>query len=249
METKRILSLDYMKAFAIFLVVLGHLIDGVDSPGNAFRSFIYSLHMPLFFIVSGILSYNKMSSFGEIKKWYSYKLRLIIPFFIFTLGDIFFLHNDWEGYLGWNKFGLWFLWVLFIFDTIYALTQCILLRNHSQWKEIFGLLLPVLICVALRKFNNTLLGGIFNFLQIYNYLFFILGVIIFRYNLLRFVLNERVQFLMLLVYIIGLATGWPALNIPMKACGILFVYGIFETTINIKKQTLFEICGGQELIT
>ncbi len=40
MNSNRILSLDYMKAFAIFLVVLGHLIDGVDSPENGFRTFI-----------------------------------------------------------------------------------------------------------------------------------------------------------------------------------------------------------------
>ena len=61
MEKKRVLSFDWMKALAIFFVVLGHLIDGVDSPDNGFRMFIYSLHMPLFFIVSGFLSSEKLN--------------------------------------------------------------------------------------------------------------------------------------------------------------------------------------------
>lgn len=244
METKRILSLDYMKALAIFFVVLGHLIDGVDSSDNVFRTFIYSLHMPLFFIVSGFLSCDKLTSFSEIKRWYGHKLRLLIPFVVFSIGDILILHREWEGYLGWNKFGLWFLWTLFLFDSIYALTQCVLLQNRTKWIEICGLLCPVLVCIGLRKFDDTLLGGIFNFMQMYNYAFFILGVMVARYNLHKYVLGEKVQFVMLLVYILGLSTGLPALNIPMKACGILLVYGMFESLINVRKNTSLGICGG-----
>lgn len=247
METKRILSLDYMKALAIFFVVLGHLIDGVDSADNVFRTFIYSLHMPLFFIVSGFLSSKKITSFSEIRIWFGHKLKLLIPFAVFTLGDIIILNGEWKEYLGWHKFGLWFLWTLFLFDTIYALSQCVLLRNRSKWIEICGLLCPVLVCIGLRKFDDTLLGGIFNFMQMYNYAFFILGVMVARYDLHKFVLDERVQFGMLLVYILGLSTGIAALNIPMKVCGILLVYGIFESLINVRKNTSLDICmGGEE---
>lgn len=244
MDTKRILSLDYMKALAIFFVVLGHLIDGIDSSENTFRAFIYSLHLPLFFIVSGFLSCKKLTSFSEIKKWYGHKLRLLIPFVVFSIGDILLLHREWEGYLGWNKFGLWFLWTLFLFDSIYALTQCLLLRNHSKWVENCVLLIPVFLCIALRKFDDTLVGGIFNFMQLYNYIFFILGVIVARYNLHNFVLDERVQLGMLLVYILGLSTRIGALNIPMKACGILLVYGMFEALIKAKNNTSFGTRGG-----
>ena len=42
---KRIHYLDYAKGIAIILVVLGHIFSG----GNI-KTYIYSFHMPLFFI-------------------------------------------------------------------------------------------------------------------------------------------------------------------------------------------------------
>lgn len=51
METKRITTWDVAKGFGIILVILGHLL-----PEESYlRSFIYSFHMPLFFILSGFI--------------------------------------------------------------------------------------------------------------------------------------------------------------------------------------------------
>lgn len=103
---------------------------------------------------------------------------------------------------------------------------------------------PVLVCIALRRYDDTLIGGIFNFMQLYNYSFFILGVIVVRYGLQKYILDERIQFLMLLMYIVGLTTGIAALNIPMKACGILLVYAFFETILASRNSSLLQF-GGQ----
>ena len=241
----RILCLDYMKALAIFFVVLGHLIDGVDSETNPFRIFIYSLHMPLFFIVSGFLSSKKITSIGNLGRWYLRKMRLLIPFFVFSIGDVLILGSSWDAFLGWNKYGLWFLWTLFLFDTIYAITQLVLISNKNKKLELIGLIAPVLVCIALRRYDNTLLGGIFNFMQLYNYAFFILGVIVVRYGLQKYILDERIQFLMLLMYIVGLTTGIAALNIPMKACGILLVYAFFEKISASRNSSLLQFGGGK----
>ena len=53
--TKRRLNyLDYAKGIGILLVVLGHIYN------NSVKLWIYSFHMPLFFIISGyLLEYNK----------------------------------------------------------------------------------------------------------------------------------------------------------------------------------------------
>ena len=48
MAQRRILWLDQLKAVGFFLVILGHM----DIPG-ALNGWIYSFHMPLFFLVSG----------------------------------------------------------------------------------------------------------------------------------------------------------------------------------------------------
>lgn len=84
------------------------------------------------------------------------------------------------------------------------------------------------VFIVLRKYSNTSIGGVFNFLNLYNYIFFILGVVINRYSLKQFVLRDDIQFMLLTIYIIGLSSGFSLLNIPMKACGILFIFGCFE---------------------
>ena len=46
---KRLNYLDYAKGIGILLVVLGHIYN------NSVKLWIYSFHMPLFFIISGYL--------------------------------------------------------------------------------------------------------------------------------------------------------------------------------------------------
>ena len=49
LNKKRILWIDYAKAFAMFFVIFGHV-----NSGNYLTNWIYSFHMPLFFLLSGI---------------------------------------------------------------------------------------------------------------------------------------------------------------------------------------------------
>ena len=49
LNKERIIWIDYAKAIAMFFVIFGH----VDS-GNYLTNWIYSFHMPLFFLLSGI---------------------------------------------------------------------------------------------------------------------------------------------------------------------------------------------------
>lgn len=56
MTPKRIQWPDLLKAFAIILVVIGHVVSTYDSRGyNApIALWIYSFHMPLFMMLSGM---------------------------------------------------------------------------------------------------------------------------------------------------------------------------------------------------
>lgn len=59
---KRIEYLDYAKGIGIILVVLGHILI----KGNI-KIYIYSFHMPLFFIISGYLfNYINIINFKEV---------------------------------------------------------------------------------------------------------------------------------------------------------------------------------------
>ena len=92
-EKKRILWIDQLKGFAFFLVILGHSHGlALESP---FRTYLYSFHMPLFLMVSGInLNITKMYETSFFS--YAYKLfkRMIIPYVwlnLFSLTARYFL--------------------------------------------------------------------------------------------------------------------------------------------------------------
>lgn len=190
--TKRIEYLDAIKGFAIFLMVMGHAIAWnyadyneicifkPEQPtnikmGGVVWQLIYSFHMPLFFMISGFLSYKNYcwQDFGAfIKKKFK---RLFIPW-IFTF-VIAYLVRDAMGY--------WFLLCLFeiaifcfpiivimrqinkksngIIDIIIGITIYILLRVfHIQELSCFGIevgrfanaFLPFFVGIMLRRHNK-----------------------------------------------------------------------------------------------
>ena len=85
MKTSRLSFIDITRAFAILLIVFGHVIVHNFNTYWLFN-IIYSFHVVLFFIISGYL-YNREKSDKEfiIKKF----LTLIIPYFIFAF--VFFI--------------------------------------------------------------------------------------------------------------------------------------------------------------
>ncbi len=120
--------IDVAKGIGIILVVLGHL----DADGQISRSLIYSFHMPLFFMLSGVFSNTKTDFFTYLKKNF---LALYLPYFIFVLVDAVacvLLNGLSIGFVAYDKakelagigFGalnrpIWFLFALFIIKIAY----------------------------------------------------------------------------------------------------------------------------------
>ncbi len=80
---RRIVYIDILKAFAIFLVVWGHAImhlSNSDYHMNIVWQWIYSFHMPLFMIMVGFFAYSSLSK--PVKDFIRHKsTQLIIPCF------------------------------------------------------------------------------------------------------------------------------------------------------------------------
>ncbi|HJB74946.1 MAG TPA: acyltransferase family protein [Candidatus Eubacterium faecale] len=77
-DAKRVRWIDYAKGIAIILVLVAHALSGA----NWFNIWAYSFHLPVFFILSGLLlSYRKMAQpFGKLLK--KYLKSLILPYYL-----------------------------------------------------------------------------------------------------------------------------------------------------------------------
>lgn len=91
-DPKRYLIVDELKGFAIFLVVLAHVIqrNTLTYLDNPIFLIIKSFHMPLFMFLSGYVAFGRI---GQKPEWLKKKfLLLIVPFFRGILFIIFGLH-------------------------------------------------------------------------------------------------------------------------------------------------------------
>lgn len=130
---ERIEWIDAAKGIAISLVVIGHTLRGLESANllkfeGAFGlidKMIYSFHMPLMFLLSGLFIHKALH-----QRWFGYiwkhTQRLIWPLVLWTY--IFFLCKIVAGGaandpVGWHNFPFiplpprdhfWFLWALFV---------------------------------------------------------------------------------------------------------------------------------------
>ena len=119
---QRIEYFDLLKGIAIFLVVMGHAltmcIRGIDA------AFLFKLigqvHMPIFFFISGFLTYKDTFAPPALKKRF---LQLIIPFFVVSALWIWYFPHSSLGspmsssltgmYCSYWKDGYWFTLCLF----------------------------------------------------------------------------------------------------------------------------------------
>ncbi|WP_366559045.1 acyltransferase family protein [uncultured Fusobacterium sp.] len=132
MEKERIEWIDTLKFLGIFSIYLGHL----GSIPNNIRSFVFSYHVPLFFLISGF--FNKKI---ELKEYFlfikdSFK-KYMYPYYFFTLISLIYISIR-NNSFSFNNFiysitgirnhvwgGLWFFSCLFIIKITYNLILAI----------------------------------------------------------------------------------------------------------------------------
>lgn len=150
-ESNRIDYLDMAKGIGILLVIIGH-ISYVSEP---VRQYISSFHMPLFFVISGILLYYKQEETGSLRDFVGRKFKgLMIPYYFFSLCVLLIESariiwknaNTWENVLR-QAFQslclqgvsvLWFLPALFIAEIVFL---CLRKNFKSLWTVVFLIVL------------------------------------------------------------------------------------------------------------
>ena len=104
-ERQRIHFIDMARGIGIILVVLGHILSPWDKPFNGndvLRDYIYSFHMALFFIISGVLIYNAVSGKELTIEYLKGKIlsltkKLLVPYFLWSCIYFVLSHTTLSG--------------------------------------------------------------------------------------------------------------------------------------------------------
>ena len=257
MTKEKLNWIDNLKAIGIFAVILGHI-------ASPFGTFIYSWHMPLFFIIAGFFIKFELTIKEFIIKDFK---RLMIPYFLFALIGLgietlkrialhresldyiheiqaVFIWMDMTSLINSYAFVLWFLVALF-FARIFLVILNKYIKNIAfQFLIIFALFL----C----SFLINLPFGIDNALNALLFLF--IGNIYFRFyqeNKFLYIL----PFIMLVLYFIF---GIPSLDMASKnysnifinilfAIGIIFMMIVFLKKVNYSSKFL-TLWGGNTML-
>ena len=173
MGKKRIIYFDIAKGIGMILVLIGHLqTDTIFSYSPyvlSLCSWIFSFHMALFFIISGMLISCKKENEKDLKEAVKKKFKsIMIPYVWFSLIYIFivlysmlitkvvpfrsFLIQLWyvAGMFGMNV--LWFLPALFAAEVLFLyLTQ-----RLNKYKSAIAIILLCIIAAAINSFRINL---------------------------------------------------------------------------------------------
>lgn len=196
MGKKRLHNIDFIKGCLILLVIIGHIILGKVEDTLA-RYVIYSFHMPIFIAVSGFLvnknSLASLSLSGVVKK---YIPRLMIPWGIAVIvyttitefSRLTALSNKKLILLYVNSFlkPYYHLWYILGFLSYVLLTWFFLKLKLKNWMLLLiALIISIISKYELYHISQASLKVIVETIQydfrIYNYIFFILGMLLKEY--------------------------------------------------------------------
>lgn len=169
-EKKRLKYIDVIKGFSILLIVIGHILREYNST-SIFLIWIYSFHVPIFFVLTGWLSYKKIYDKSQFKLMIKKDAKsLLYPYFTFSLlfviWDIFeciFLNGSIklilkDLLLTVSLYGiktLWFLTCLFLAKAIYNFQQC----KFDKKKIYLSNIVIIVIIFVLTHYIITIFQG------------------------------------------------------------------------------------------
>ena len=177
--------IDNLKAFAIYLVIVGHVLSNcMQNGGDRVNSIIYFIHIPLFLVISGLLVKDK-----SIDKnfWLGLLKRFVIPYTIWTG----ILTTFYQGFGHLLHDGFWvnlevyfsnwchsFLWFIKAYLVTYILWQTLQYFKHPCYRLLVGTIMLVLINLFVQ--GNKPLAEIAS-LSLYSYTLFGVGTWVKKY--------------------------------------------------------------------
>lgn len=175
--------LDFAKGIAIFLVVLGHVLEKSMEQRNGVYHFIYQFHMPFFFMLSGYLACRTTAFDG---RFYLKKIRsLLLPFFF--VGMSFTVLNGQYRIFFFDYFhnGYWFLLSLFCVWCLFSWAKGLVkkLKIENPLMEAFLLFMPFMLFRGGQFYIPEVVRSVLSidFTSAF-YRFFVVGYFMGKYN-------------------------------------------------------------------
>jgi fucose 4-O-acetylase-like acetyltransferase len=263
----RIPWIDAAKGYGILLVVVGHVLRGlavsnlITSPAfGVVDTWIYAFHMPLFFLLSGILLTNSYKKPFQV--FFADKLRKIVyPYLIWSVLTVvvkaplapevhYPRHFSDLSSIFYKPFGqFWFLYVLFILSIVAGL---LLKLGMRPW------LLLLLACVTYPgalPLGSTGLKPV-DIAKLYS-IYIVLGVMLGQSRWLALLSGFRSRWLFTVstagFFAVGVFAYWADenslswLRVMLALVGISAVVALSLITIKCKAGRLFELLGRYSL--
>jgi len=207
--------LDIAKAIAIYIVVLGHALPNDVWP--YYRLVIYSFHMPLFFMVSGIVVRRHQHEYNK-EHWLNFfrknLIALIIPYIIWAiiytslkynlLGYIFY--GSWEALTAIDTLtSLWFLPALFVARTLMELVLMISTRFEKIDRHVFAFAVGIIALIIGANLPTLELG----YPWCFNCAVTALSFMLFGYSAKEFMSNKPLKFFVIeLIVFVAIFLGY-----------------------------------------
>ena len=175
MGSSRVVWIDNLKGFAIFLVTLGHVLIGLGADDSVPRNVIYAFHMPLFFGISGYLAtWLLVVKRGDLIMSIAVALRfcvrkihtLLLPyvlcplllwplFYGYLFNDDYFVHTTRRIFV--DNTALWFLPCLYIL--MVSMSVVAVVHGYMRRIPIWALLgcVQIILVVAFGITHNPFL--------------------------------------------------------------------------------------------
>ena len=255
---KREKWIDYTKLFACVLVVVGHLLQGLNKANIQWNSdlyeyidnFIYIFHMPLFMCLSGYL-YAKLTKISNIKEYELFiKKKFInfsIPYVVFYVAYVVInmifsssvnSQNGMQSILNILTNPMppfWFLYALFLIFVLVPIVEKICKRNTCVVFAVFVLLhlLEIFVSTPIYAINIVCQYGVY----------FYLGKVVLE-NIKKINLDIKMVMVNIVVFtILGLIYSYivkeQILNIKYISM-IKFILAIYGTIVSIQFFSLIE---------
>lgn len=231
----RLNYLDYLKAFAIITVVIYHM--GLNTE-PIIQTFIHT-QMPIFFLVSGYLTYKK-EKYNPLNNTIKRARQLLLPLLFCGIGLALLKDVDYLTLLQTQgKEGYWFLLTLFEVSLFYNLSFPIRKKFCNRWRWIIDAI-TIVFLMGIRFVLPESLIEEFELRSLSKYYpMFILGVYLKEYPFIIYCMRKwNFIFIPLLIYYFGIQAPqnnlllYYIVQVTQGCIGGLFVWYIFMINEN-----------------